>query len=180
MIRLLLPLFAAFFIFTAQAAENPRLIAVEAIGEEGWDCKNSHGAQCVNFSRGNHRLRLEDVNVQESTDGYRGTFTVTNRRRFKADPHLFVQFEVAQGTVKSLEMKKDGGGDWQKTPLDLLNAPKKVKKFTNWVLKIGVDGDAQKPMASAVWQIIRNYQEYSLPEPRPAEAQTTETPEGTP
>jgi hypothetical protein len=160
---------------TVFAAQVDDVLAVKAIGGKNFDGRNDNGNQKYDFSRGNHRLRLEDVEVHREGNRFYGTFTMTNRRRMNHDPHIFVIFDIANGKVSSLKMKADGGKNWW----DVLSkkeiaaaaavAPEAtavasaVKGIAGIVNKLGVNGDAQVPMAQAIELIIMHYGVKSSP-----------------
>jgi hypothetical protein len=157
---LILLLASTLFATTVHAQNSEQMIAVTALGAKKWNDKNDNGVKCLNFSKGNHRQRLEDVNVhKEVKDGktrFWGTFTVTNRRRFKPDPHIFVDFAVVGGKVDHLKLRADGGGNWHDALPDDW-ASKGAKKILDSVMSLGTSGDAQTAMASSVWTVTEAY-----------------------
>jgi hypothetical protein len=155
-------------------------LAVKALGGKNMSGKNSHGAAKFDFSRGNHRLRLEDVNIHSQSVGggkrFYGTFTVTNRIRFGHDPHVFVEFDMEAGNITKLRLEADGGNSWWDVisvdKFSKLASASKSKEisiallgreiFIGAVKKIGVNGNAQIPMSQAIELIIKYYGQASM------------------
>ncbi len=141
-----------------QSAEQA--IAVDALGAKTWNDKTDSGERCLNYSMGNHRMRLENVNIhKEVNDGkisFWGTLTITNRRRYKADPHVFIDMKVAEGKVQYIKLRADGGGNWHDILPDSL-VTQGQRLILDTVMKIGTAGDAQKAMASSIWAVLEGY-----------------------
>ncbi|MEZ4299357.1 MAG: hypothetical protein R3B70_30685 [Polyangiaceae bacterium] len=140
----------------AMAGPVENRLAVVALGGQDWNCRNNNGALCYNFSRGNHRLRLEDVNINRVSGPhgvrYYGTFTMTNRRHWKPDPHVFVAFSAVGGVFQKYDLQTDGGGSW----FDVLPVGS-ARKVVDVIEKIGTHGNAQVPMGQAIWSITEYF-----------------------
>jgi len=122
-------------------------------GKERFTGRNASGVSCVDFTRGGHRLRLEDLNVGKASragEGSRieGSFTVTHRLRLLPDPHAYVTFVAENGKVK-LNVRTDGEGS-----LDVPMDGGIVDDVRNFLTNI----DARSAIASFVGSVIDEFE----------------------
>lgn len=149
------------------------MLVVKPTGKSGYNGENQHGNKRVDFTRSGHELRVEDVELNATSDlsGTRiaGSFTVTHRFRFRQDGHTYVTVNAKAGRVELKVDTKEAGAN----PLSIVvsaaaaiigadpETAVEIGKVSERVRTLLADDDARNEIATYIETVVADIAEAS-------------------